>query len=648
MLLTGTLTTAIAQNPALDSLETVLQNTSGKERISLLITLSDNLFYSDTRKSRTFAREALILSTDYGDSINIINAYNLIGITFDIDGIKDSSRYYFKKFYEESKVQRRGDKMSAALNNLGMWHWNKGLFDEALTYYFEARGLADSLSNFMTLSMAYNNIGLIYQELNNFEKALEYNRNALNLRIVHGFERSLSHSYNNIGICHLRLGNLDSAEFYYRKGLDQALEINNRESAANILQNLGNLEMKRKNINDAIAYYHTSVSYSKNPVSKLLMYNSLCEAYLKKGQPSVAIEQGEKALAIASETDNFGHTEDLYFNLTQAYMRNGDYEKAVEGMQQWDIVKDSLFSEESARVYNELEVKYETARKEQRIALQQAEIDEQDAVLVRDRIGLFAAILTIVLLVIIFFQWRSRVRKKQQIAMQEAQLDLKEAEIRAAIASREKERARYARDLHDGFGQMISILNINIGSLRKDMSSAERMKIFEQSEKVIDTMYEELKGICFDLMPQTLIRQGLSSALQEFADRINVSGKVYVETGVFGLEERPDQVLEVSLFRISQEWINNVLKYAGASKINLQITSDEQEITLLIEDDGEGFDTAVLKQGTGNGWRNIESRSNLIGGEIVLESSERRRGTTFILNAPVRKGKSNVVSMIES
>lgn len=135
-------------------------------------------------------------------------------------------------------------------------------------------------------------------------------------------------------------------------------------------------------------------------------------------------------------------------------------------------------------------------------------------------------------------------------------------------------------------------------------------------------------------MPQTLVSNGLESGLQEFAERINKAGKVFVETNFFGLEERPTDIQEISLYRISQEWINNILKYSSADQITLQITKDEKEITLMIEDNGDGFDRGLLMNSKGNGWKNLNTRSNLIHGTLELETEVGKKGNTLIVNAP--------------
>ena len=226
-----------------------------------------------------------------------------------------------------------------------------------------------------------------------------------------------------------------------------------------------------------------------------------------------------------------------------------------------------------------------------------------------------------------------RERERLNIEVENSQ----KAIMNAIVDGQEKERKRFAADLHDGFGQLITSLNLNLKSLESTHPTKleKRVDAFHTSSSIIDDMYEELKNICFNLMPQTLMSMGVGEALRELADRLNQTQKITLEVSIFDMDERLAEVQEISLYRISQEWISNVIKYSGATNIELQITKDVNEITLLIEDNGDGFDASELEVGKGNGWKNISSRVSLIKGELTLDTNEGKKGTTFIVNAPI-------------
>ena len=161
----------------------------------------------------------------------------------------------------------------------------------------------------------------------------------------------------------------------------------------------------------------------------------------------------------------------------------------------------------------------------------------------------------------------------------------------------------------------------------------------------------ELKNICFNLMPKTLIQQGVDAALSEYLFRINSGGKIATEYISHGFEDsRLAEVLEINLYRICQEWTNNLMKHSNAKKVTVQLIKHEDQVNLTVEDDGDGFDLEKFKDSkTGNGWKNLLSRINLVKGEVDIDSREGIKGTTLILDIPLREHKpADIVEITEA
>lgn len=97
------------------------------------------------------------------------------------------------------------------------------------------------------------------------------------------------------------------------------------------------------------------------------------------------------------------------------------------------------------------------------------------------------------------------------------------------------------------------------------------------------------------------------------------------------MPERLSELHEISFYRIIQEWTNNIIKYASASRIEIQLVGHGDEINLTIEDNGNGFDPSILEKGKGNGWRNILTRLKLINGQVEVDTAEGRMGTTLVI-----------------
>jgi signal transduction histidine kinase len=162
--------------------------------------------------------------------------------------------------------------------------------------------------------------------------------------------------------------------------------------------------------------------------------------------------------------------------------------------------------------------------------------------------------------VIIFLLVRNRARRKRELLEKEHDLFIKEAFIRASIQSQERERKRFAQDLHDGMGQLISSIGLLLVGINSDSSLETRLSVVTKSEKIIEEMQQEIRGVAFNLMPQTLIQLGLSAALKEMALRASASGKITISANAFEVPERLAELQEISLYRIIQEWVNNIMK----------------------------------------------------------------------------------------
>jgi signal transduction histidine kinase len=532
-----------------------------------------------------------------------INDHNWIGETLYrlcmnnlIAGSYDVALIQSQQALDEFTLAKDTAMMIRAKGRRGIVFHDIGEYDEGIRTLEEAYELFQNYTgkNKDILAMIYGITAINYDDRGDSDIAVEYYKKILAFQDELSTKREVIRTYNNMGNSLMKLGQLNEARKYFLLNLKANEEANFAYGIATVKTNLG------------------TVAYKQGDFATAKTYLNEAEAI------SYEIRDAEKILDILQQ-QHFYHE------------RIGEPTTSLEYLKKYHHLKDSLYDLDKQRQIALLEKKYETAKKEQQIEVQAAEIAEKSAENQRNVAMIVGLIIGLVLLGGVLLLNRNRLLKKQRLLLQEAQIQLKEAQIEAAISSQEKERSRFAKDLHDGFGQMISILNLNLKSLEDD--GKDKHEVFENSSKVLEEMYQELKGICFNLMPQTLIKHGITAALNEFAARINTTDKLHVETDFFGLEDRLTEVQEISLYRISQEWVNNVMKYSDATKVTIQITRDEEEMTLMIEDDGTGFDLDQLKSGKGNGWKNMTSRANLINGELEIDSTLGIKGNTLIVNA---------------
>jgi len=557
--------------------------------------------------------------------------------------------YYYKgdlnkaiELWEATSVIRQelNDKsgLASVSMKIGAAWFKLGNYEKSLASQMKALNLYEQLQLDFGIALSLNNVAAVFEMQKQYSKAREYYFKAVGIHTKNRDSIQAAQVLINIGNIHYRENHFDSAAWYWKKALRKMPEgsVPQYESIAynNLAEHLtvtGKYDSALLLINRAIALRKATRDYQglTSSMSNLGRIYSLQKKY------SLA-ERTYQAALDSAQTKNLKIEESkIRLNLYQLYEQTGDFKKALTNYVQYATIEDSLSNERSRKNLDELLVTYETDKKEQQIAVQHAELASQKILLGRTYLIIGGLAVILGLLVVIFLLARSRFKRKQQLAENEKQLAVREAFIDATIRSQENERKRFAQDLHDGMGQLISSLRLMVSQLDKNSPVEEKLSIAERSEKVLNDMHTEIRSIAFNLMPQTLIQHGLIPALQEMALRINQSGKIVVSVTGYDVPDRLNEVHEISLYRIIQEWVNNVIKYAQATKIEVQLVGHEEEISITVEDNGNGFDTARLEQSNGNGWKNIKSRVNLVRGEVEIDSAPQHKGTSLIIRVPV-------------
>jgi two-component system, NarL family, sensor kinase len=227
-------------------------------------------------------------------------------------------------------------------------------------------------------------------------------------------------------------------------------------------------------------------------------------------------------------------------------------------------------------------------------------------------------------LFLFLFQYRKRKiiheKEKQILAMD------------AIIQGQEMERSRMARDLHDGLGGMLSGIKLNLSAMKGNMIVHENdAQLFNKSIVQLDNAITEMRRVAHNMMPEALLKFGLTEAVQDYCDGINESNLVKIKFTTIGFSQPLEKSTEVILYRIIQELSNNAIKHAAAKNIFIQLNKHEQGITLTVEDDGKGFDTAQITKGAG--LQNIQSRIDYLKGSMEINSKP-GEGCSFTIEIP--------------
>lgn len=208
---------------------------------------------------------------------------------------------------------------------------------------------------------------------------------------------------------------------------------------------------------------------------------------------------------------------------------------------------------------------------------------------------------------------------------------IQQQRTQAVLEAEERERIRIARDLHDGVGQTLAAARMTLGNYvsQKKIESSE----MQNSLDLLEDGIKEIREISHNMMPSSLTKFGLTSALKQFTNKINALGKLEIELQIVGFKERFDEKIELVLYRIIQEIISNIIKHAEAKKVNIELVKHDNELILIIEDNGRGFDT-VSTENHGIGLKNIATRVEYLNGNVNFDSSI-GKGTSVVIEIPL-------------
>ncbi|MFN6944706.1 MAG: cache domain-containing protein [Cytophagaceae bacterium] len=238
------------------------------------------------------------------------------------------------------------------------------------------------------------------------------------------------------------------------------------------------------------------------------------------------------------------------------------------------------------------------------------------------------------------------------LQMRDSLKKLKEQEKRlnrqrsaALIEGQENERRRFAREIHDGLGQMLVAIKFKIAALEEKSEAKTELR------DLLNETIEEVRRISNNVMPGVLLDFGLEAGLNQLCQNLKKITNINITfTSLKDEEQNPlDFDITVGLYRIAQEALNNIVKYAEASKAEVELVHDKELVMLLISDDGIGFDYTEWQQNSNranNGIKNMRERSRLMNGSFYIHA-EKQKGTTIKVEVPLHVKETEDDHLIE-
>jgi signal transduction histidine kinase len=204
--------------------------------------------------------------------------------------------------------------------------------------------------------------------------------------------------------------------------------------------------------------------------------------------------------------------------------------------------------------------------------------------------------------------------------------------INAIINTEENEKKRFAKDLHDGLGPLLSTVKMSLSALNDKIKDPHGQEILKNTNHIVNEAINTIKEVSNNLSPHVLTNFGLSSAIGAFTNKINQTKVLEIDFKSNMENQRLDNDKEVVIYRAVCELINNSILHSGASRIEIELNKHEKFVTLQFYDNGRGFDTSRLgtEDNKGMGISNIETRVKSIEGVFILESNQ-GKGTSALI-----------------
>jgi two-component system NarL family sensor kinase len=634
---------ACAQNEhKIDSLLKVYNSPAAADsnKVKALNSLFTEYRAVDEEKAISYVNQSIAFAakTDYtlGYALALYNKGQFEGR----HGNFDTSDYYISKAIVEYKKITNLKGLGACYKSYGLNMFDKGNNKEALAYFLESLSFFEKANDQKAISGSYTWIGNVYNSgLQQPLEALKYYEKAFKIQKESNDEQGLAFSYNNIGNVNFFLKKYEIALQNYLLSAELKEKLNDQKGLSSCYNNIGSAYASLKNFDKAVEYFNKSLAiYTEfnDRSGQISSYINIGNIYYDQYKYKEAIDILLKALAGSKEIGYKEGIREAAYALSSSYEEMHDAAKALEYYKLSTSTNDSITNTDFNNQIAEMQTKYDVEKKDLELVKNKAELEakEKQAFIKNIIIGSIV-LLTILLAVVgLLFYRKKQVERKAELDAEIAAQ--KEIRTKAILEAEEKERRRIAQDLHDGVGQLLSAAKLNLSNLDSKFpeKNTDQETAMHNALSLLDDSVKEVRAVSHNMMPNTLIKLGLASAIREFITKLGNAPTLKVDLEIVGLDNRLDNQVETVLYRVIQEIVNNIIKHAKASHISMQLVRHETELNVMIEDNGVGFDTSNIDDFEGLGLKGIRTRIELLNGSVHFDSAI-GRGTTVIIDVPV-------------
>jgi two-component system, NarL family, sensor kinase len=524
-----------------------------------------------------------------------------------------------KLLFEKAMAQPK--QMAIVHLNLGNEWQYLGSFKNAADNYFSGLRLAETAKNIKSQAICLNNLSSLYAEMGDTTNQLLFAQKAKTISSISNDSSRIFSAITNLVAAYLANKKFDKAFIELQNLKKLAAILNNPEYQLDADISFADYYMETKNNEQAIYFFKKVLEQCKlvgNKEYEIAAAKNLAKLYYESNNIDLAKTYATNTLALAIGANAKSEEALIIKLMADIDEKNGKYPSALQLRKRYETIADTLALESGRKEILKLQAEYENEKKETQLKLQQSTIKQKNTLNIL--LGSIAAAILLVSLVS-YKNYRNKQQLQQQkISELETQQQLSATE--AVLKGEEQERTRLAKDLHDGLGGMLSGIKYSFNTMKGNLiMTPDNAQAFERSMDMLDSSIKEMRRVAHNMMPEALVKFGLDTALKDFCNDIQQSGALQISYQSIGTQNATiDQTAAITIYRIVQELINNTIKHAAAKKAIVQVTKSDNKLSVTVEDDGKGFDTAIINNPVGMGWGNITNRVDFLKGKLDVDS----------------------------
>lgn len=526
---------------------------------------------------------------------------------------------------------------SKAYLNIGNTYLREGKWKKAIEFYLTSASLKEKIGDQQGLVDVHHNLAMVYFEQNQYERSLEYYQKCVHYYSHQQDTAELVEIWSNTASVYIAQQKYEQARELLQQVLALLPQFPNPIVALNTQMNLGDLHLKKEQYEEALLLFKSSLEAAKEQedyFSLVTVHNFLGTTYCSLKNYTRSIFYYQEALSISQELNLLYEQNLALFGLYKSYDALGNIQAALNWHQQYVVIKDSLYNIATTNRISELQAEYDNREKER--VIKALSLENQNIILEKQlqTKQLYLSLLGSALLLSGVGMWWWY-RQKKLVHQQEMSDLIKEQEVETlamVLSAEQKERKRLAKEIHDTMGTFLALLRLQHQSnegLVDDPTYRERHLIMKDLIKQTTT---EMRRITHQMNTGVQFSFNLQHAIEQLVRLIQTLQKIEITFNYMGEDIELSRMIELTLYRVTQESLSNILRHAQATEVTIQFNQSATEITLMIEDNGRGFAPTMPSKGIG--LRNMRERVETLEGIIRVDSSP-KTGTCIDVQIPI-------------